>query len=123
MLQQIVMDLAICDVVCPFQMVIQCVVIRREANCALLLHFVPPGSPCLPTSSTCVFIIDFGQDKCLVTPEQNRETVTEFSIGSAVLSQLMVVIHRQDTHRPHYTMYQRATPMHCMRAMWPNSLS
>ena len=64
MLQQIVMDLAICDVVCPFQMVIQCVVIRREVDCALLLHFVPAGSPCLPTSNTCVFIIDFGQDKC-----------------------------------------------------------
>ena len=64
MLQQIVMDLAICDVVCPFQMVIQCVVIRREADCALFLHFVPPGSPCLLTSNTCVFIIDFGQDKC-----------------------------------------------------------
>ena len=62
MLQQIVMDLAICDVDCPFQMVIQCVVIRREADCAVLVYFVPPGSPCLPTSNTCV--IDFRQDKC-----------------------------------------------------------
>jgi len=34
MLQQIVMHLAICYIVCPFQMVVQRVVIRREAYCA-----------------------------------------------------------------------------------------
>jgi len=60
MLQQIVMDLAICDVVCPFQMLIKCVVIRREADCALL-HFVPLGRSSLPTR---VLTVDFGQDEC-----------------------------------------------------------
>ena len=64
MLQQIVMDLAICDVVCFFQMVNKCVVIRREADCALLLHFVPPGRSSLSTGNTRFLTVNVGQDGC-----------------------------------------------------------
>jgi len=44
MLQQIVMHLAIRDVVCPFKMVVQRVVIRGRRT-VLFLHFMPPGRP------------------------------------------------------------------------------
>jgi len=53
-----------CYVVCPFQMVVQHVVIRGEADCAFFLHFMPPGRPCLPTSNTCILTVHCVQGKC-----------------------------------------------------------
>jgi len=50
---QIVMDQSICYVVCPFQVVFQCVVIRGVADCAYIIF----------TSSTCVLSIDSGHEK------------------------------------------------------------
>ena len=64
MLQQIVIDLAICDVVCPFQMLIKCIVIRRKADYVFLFYFVPSGRSSLPTNNTRIFTVDFGQDEC-----------------------------------------------------------
>ena len=64
MLQQIVMHLAICYIVCPFQMMVQCVVIRREADCAFFLHFMSLERSCLPTSNACILSVHRVQNKC-----------------------------------------------------------
>ena len=64
MFLQSVMELAICNVVCPFQMMIQCIIIWWEADCAFLLQFVPLRSSGLPTSNISILTIYFGKDKC-----------------------------------------------------------
>jgi hypothetical protein len=68
MVNQVVVALAICDVVCPFNMKSQGVVISKEADHALLLPLpvLPLESPCQPASTICTFTINTEQYKGLL---------------------------------------------------------